>query len=87
MPNKKNAKKELRKSKTKRAANTKRLATIKKLTKESRRAITAKGEQAKILLIQTTKALDKAAKKGVIKKNTAARQKSRLQLALNKATK
>lgn len=43
-------------------------------------------EEAKNLISQAYQAIDKAAKRGVIKKNTAARKKSRLS-ALIKRTK
>ena len=41
-------------------------------------------EGAKEALVLAYKALDKAAKKGVIKKNTASRKKSRLAKAIKK---
>ncbi|MBU4454999.1 30S ribosomal protein S20, partial [Patescibacteria group bacterium] len=42
---------------------------------------------AKELVMKTMKALDKAAQKGIIKKNTRDRKKSRLQKKFNQASK
>lgn len=42
------------------------------------------GPEAKAKLSEAYKAIDKAAKRGVIKKNTAARKKSRLAKAIKK---
>jgi len=87
MPNTKSAKKELRKSKKLAIYNKKIKTNIKDLIKKSRKAIDAKDGKLKEIVEKTTKALDKAAKKGVIKKNARNRKKSRLQLALNKQQK
>lgn len=47
--------------------------------KEYKKLIISKNpDAAKILLPQLQKVIDKAAKRGIIKKNTAARKKSRL---------
>ncbi|HNW19998.1 MAG TPA: 30S ribosomal protein S20 [bacterium] len=83
MPNLKSAKKELRKSKSRTAHNEQVRQEIKKMVKGSRRAIDAKTAEAVAMVKQTIKTLDKAVKKGVIKKNTASRKKSRLQKRLN----
>jgi len=87
MPNKLSAKKELRKSKKRQIVNQKALDNIKTLIKKSRKAIEAKGKEAEELVKKTLKALDKAAQKGLIKKNTRDRRKSRLHQKLNKAQK
>lgn len=87
MPNLKSAKKELRKSKKRNAFNTKIEDDLKKLIKNSRKAIEAKDAKAKELVTKTLKALDKAAQKGIIKKNNRNRKKSRLTLKLNAMTK
>lgn len=42
-------------------------------------------DQARTMALQATSALDRAAEKGVIHKNTAARSKSRLMKKLNQA--
>lgn len=72
MPNIQSAKKELRKIKKRVALNKARRETFKEAIKK---ALKTKSADA----IKTAqKALDKAAKTGVIKKNTAARRLSRL---------
>ena len=61
---------------------------MKGLIKEVRKlALEKKVEEAKKLLPQIYKALDKAAKTGVIKKNTASRKKSRITKLLNLSNK
>jgi len=87
MPNKKSAKKELRKSIKRQVANKKVIKEIKSLAKESRKAIDTKKGDAQELVKKAIKALDKAAKTGTIKKNTASRRKSRLSKKLNKVGK
>lgn len=87
MPNKKSAKKALRKSDKLSAKNTLVKKNIKTLRKNSLKAINNKDAKAQELTKQTIKAIDKAAGKGIMKKNTAARNKSRLQKKLNAATK
>ncbi len=76
---KRSAKKSLRQGIKRRARNNKRKKKIKTLIKETRFLVSEKKKgEAKKLLPDVYKALDKAAKRGVIKKNTAARTKSRL---------
>ncbi len=82
------AKKALRQSATRRARNLRYLNRIRMLAKEIKKLISdAKTGDAKTLLPKLYKALDKAAKENVIKKNTASRQKSRFTKLLNKTTK
>lgn len=81
MPNIQSAKKELRKAKKRAALNKVRRETYKGLIKK---AVVAKSAEA---IRSAQQALDKAAKAGVIKKNTAARKLSRLMKKLNKAAK
>ncbi len=83
MPNIKSAKKELRKSVKRAARNAEVKDKLNRLTKQTKKAISAGEEAAAALLRQTAKALDKAAKKGLIKKNAASRKKSRLHKKLN----
>jgi small subunit ribosomal protein S20 len=83
MPNKKAAKKELRKGKTNAKRNSAVKANIKTLSKKSHKALAAGQADSAAFIAQTMKALDKAAGKGIIKKNTASRTKSRLQKKLN----
>lgn len=86
MPITKSAKKALRQSQRRRKKNLIYKAKIKNLIKEIRGLLLAKKiEEAKKLLPQIYKAFDKAAKVGVIKKNTAARRKSRISLSIHKA--
>jgi small subunit ribosomal protein S20 len=87
MPNLKSAKKELRKSKSRSAYNAKIENNVKTLVKKSRKAMDGKDESASELLGKTLKALDKAVQKGIIKKNTRDRKKSRLQIKFNKSKK
>lgn len=63
-----------------------RKRTMKSVVKEVRELIaTDKKEEAQAKLNTAYKAIDKAAKRGVIKKNTAARKKSRLARLLAKS--
>ena len=79
----KSAKKAWRQSLKRRARNLIYKTKIKNLIKEARNLVLAKKiEEAKKLLPQIYKILDKAAKVGVIKKNTAARKKSRIAKAI-----
>ena len=73
------AKKALRQSLRKRARNIKAKTKIKNLLKEVKTlASQKKVKEAEKLLPQVYKLLDKAAKTGLIKKNMAARKKSRI---------
>ena len=87
MPNTASAKKELRKAKKRQQRNLKIENNLKDLLKASRRAIEAKKAEAKELVAKTLKALDKAAKQNLIKKNTRDRKKSRLHKKFNQAFK
>lgn len=87
MPITKSAKKALRQSLRRKKRNLGYRAKIKKLFKEVKGLVAQKKtEEAKKLLPQIYKALDKAAKTGVIKKNTAARKKSRITKLVNAKT-
>lgn len=83
MPNKKSAAKELRKAVKRNAANKKVSANLKKLVKTNLKQVKAADQSVKQNYAATIQAIDKAAKKGVIKKNTASRQKSRLMKKIN----
>ena len=81
------ARKAVRVSKRKKIFNDRRNKTMKDTVKEVRRLVLArKGEEAGKLLSAAYKAIDKAMKRGVIKKNTAARKKSRLAKAIKKVS-
>ncbi|MCR4322686.1 MAG: 30S ribosomal protein S20 [Candidatus Azambacteria bacterium] len=85
MPITTSAKKALRQSKRKRVANVRSLDKMKVVSKEIRSlAQKKKLDEAKALLPRLYKAIDKAVKNNVIKKNTGARRKSRLSAALHK---
>ncbi|MCK5061264.1 30S ribosomal protein S20 [Candidatus Parcubacteria bacterium] len=87
MPNTKSAQKELRKGKKLNAYNKKIKDNFKSLVKKSRKAIESGDKSAQELVLKAHKALDKATQKGVIKKNTRDRKKSRLHHYLNKTAK
>ena len=85
MPITKSAKKALRQSQKRRIINIKKKSKIKNLIKQVRSlALQKKTEEAKKLLPQLYKALDKAAKTELTKKNTVARKKSRISKLINK---
>ncbi len=79
MPIKKSAKKALRQSKRRAKANLRRKNAAKNVIKKIEKLIAAKKvEEARKLIPLAYKAIDKAARTDVIKKNTASRKKSRL---------
>jgi small subunit ribosomal protein S20 len=83
MPNKKSAKKELRKSVKRQSDNNLVKNKTKDLIKKTKKSIEAKDSNVEKDFNQVIKAIDKMAKKGIIKKNTASRKKSKLQKKLN----
>ena len=85
MPITKSAQKALRQSKKRAARNLVFKRKFKTAVKEFKKEVLAGNlEKAKSLLPTVYKSIDKASKKGVIKKNTASRYKSRLVKSLNK---
>jgi small subunit ribosomal protein S20 len=85
MPITKSAKKALRQSKKRRERNLRRLNAMREIIKQIRKlVIENKKEEALKLLPIAYKTIDKAAKTNVIKKNTAARKKSRLTKLISK---
>ena len=79
------AKKALRASKRKRVFNLRRQTAIETPLRQFKKFIISKSaNEAKKLIPALYKALDKAAKTGAIKANTAARRKSRLMKAIRK---
>ena len=81
----KSAKKAFRQSLKRKIRNLAYKDKIKSLLKKARTLISQKKiDDARVLIPQIYKALDKAAKKGVIKKNTAARGKGRILSLINK---
>ena len=94
MPIIKSAKKALRGSGRKKVFNTRRKEALKDAIKDVKKLVTdlsadrqdKKIKEAQTLLSKAYQAIDKAAKRGVIKKNTAARKKSRLATSIKKAS-
>lgn len=79
MPVTKSAKKALRQNKKRRKMNLRRLRTMRGTIKDIQVKMSSQTqEDVKKLLPKAYKAIDKTAKVGIIKKNTAARKKSRL---------
>jgi small subunit ribosomal protein S20 len=88
MPIIKGAKKALRASRRKRVFNIRRNDAMKDAIKSVKKAVAAKKpDDAKKLIPGLYAAIDKAAKRGIIKKNTASRKKARLTALVKKATK
>ena len=85
MPNIKSAKKRVLVTKKKNLENRSFKSAYKTIVKKYEAAIEAgEAENAKTLYTEVIKSTDKAAAKGVIHKNTAARKKSRYTLMLKK---
>ena len=85
MPITKSAKKALRGSAKKAVFNLRRKRAMKDAVKSITKSVSSKNkDEAASKLSEAYKAIDKAAKRGVIKKNTAARKKSRLTKAVAK---
>lgn len=87
MPNTTSAKKALRQNEKRRAKNLSVKRNIKKNIKQFDSFVTSGNlDEANKQLQSVFKALDKAAKTGVIKKNKSSRLKSRLSIRLNKVS-
>lgn len=87
MPIKENAKKYMRITKHKTLRNKIVKGVVKSAVKNTREAVAGGDKDAmKETYLKAQKAIDKAAAKGIIKKNTAARKKSRLNAAIKKAS-
>jgi small subunit ribosomal protein S20 len=85
MPIIKSAKKAMRSDAKKAVFNLRRKRAMKNTEKEIREFILhKKTKEAQDTLPKAYKAIDKAVKRGVIKKNTASRKKSRLSKAIKK---
>ena len=88
MPIKKSAKKYMRVTARKTEKNARVKGVFRSAIKKTTEAVKAgKLDEAKIWLAKAMKALDKAAQKKVIHKNTVARKKSRLNKLVKTATK
>lgn len=85
MPITKSAKKALRQSIKRRKRNLKRKEDIRRAVKKIKKELKNKNKKEVLNLLPLAyKAYDKAAKTGVIKKNTASRKKARLMKLINK---
>ncbi len=88
MPIKQAAKKALRQTIKHKALNVEVKESLRKLIKNNRKSVIAKkADDATQTLRAVIKALDKAAQKKIIKKNAAARLKSRLTKKVNELVK
>lgn len=86
MANTKSSKKDLRRTVKRRARNLGTRSALKTFVKKVRTvAATGEGEATQTALVNAISALDKAAQRGIIHKNQAARRKSRIAKAANKA--
>jgi small subunit ribosomal protein S20 len=88
MPNNASAEKRMRQEQRRRTFNRITKSVVKTNITKARQAIAAPNlteEQTNDAVRAAIRELDKAAKKGVIHKNNAARRKSRLMKSLNKA--
>ncbi|AIE88168.1 30S ribosomal protein S20 [Fimbriimonas ginsengisoli] len=86
MANTKSSKKDLRRSAKRRVRNLATRSALKTYVKKARVAATAgTPEVAQSALVAAVSALDKASQRGIIHKNQAARRKSRIAKAANKA--
>lgn len=80
------AKKAIRVSERKRVFNVRRKRAMKEAIKDVFDVVKTDRKTAESNLAAAYKAIDKAAKRGIIKKNTAARRKSRLARAVAQKT-
>jgi len=84
LPNIKSVMKDVKKSRERRLRNLAAKSKIKTFTKKGKEAIEAGEPNAAELVRQAVSVIDKAAEKGIIHKNAAARRKSRLMKKANK---
>ena len=82
MPNIKSVIKDVKRSRERHERNIAVKSKIKTIVKKARAAT---GDEVKQAVSAATSVIDKAAEKGIIHKNAAARRKSRLMKATNKA--
>ena len=81
MPNIKSAKKRVKTDAKKKVANKNNASSMRTAIKKVRAEI--KNENKEVATAKANKKIDKAVKAGIIKKNTAARNKSKLMKAIN----
>jgi len=88
MPNHKSAEKRMRQNERRRLINRANRTRLRTAIKNLRSALTSgEANEVKTLLPQTVSEIDKAVQKGVLPRNAAARQKSRLTVRANAAAK
>ena len=87
MANIKSSKKDLRRNAKNRARNLSTKSALKTYVKKVRQAVPQGGVEVTSALATAIKQLDKAAQRGIIHKNQAARRKSRIAKAANAALK
>ena len=85
MANTKSAQKRIRSDERKRLRNQKVRSRVRTFVKKAEQSIGGQSDVTVEAIRQACSELDKAASKGVIHKNNAARRKSRLMAKLNKA--
>ena len=85
MPNIKSVKKDVLRSRERALRNQSVKSRIKTFVKKSHAAILSSDDTVPSLVSQTVSVIDKAAKRGIIHKNAAARRKSRLMKRVNAA--
>ena len=83
MPNIKSVMKDVKKSRERRLRNLATRSRIKTLVKKSKAAMDAQADNTTALVNETISIVDKAAKRGIIHRNAAARRKSRLMKRAN----
>ena len=84
LPNIKSSERSVKTDAERRARNFAVRSTIKTVTRKVLESVTAgNSDEAKALMVKASRTIDKAAAKGVVHKNSAARKKSRLTLKLN----
>ena len=79
------AKKAHRASLKKHVFNVRRKRVLTEATKDVKKLMVTDAKEARESLSKAYQAIDKAAKRGIIKKNTASRKKSRLAAAVKRA--
>lgn len=83
MPNIKSVVKDVKKSRELRARNQDTKSRIKTFVKKTRSAMDTKADNTTALVSETVSIIDRAAKRGIIHPNAAARRKSRLMKRAN----
>jgi small subunit ribosomal protein S20 len=85
LPNIKSVIKDVKKSRERRLRGLATRSRIKTMVKKTKAALDAKAEDAVAVLGETVSIVDRAAKRGIIHPNAAARRKSRLMKRANRA--